>query len=173
MVASIVAGFFAVVAGFGAYSYAKWQETARERDDKVEALKAETLAGGETQARTLAMGALRKLTDDVVEQQLARRTVLTDEDRRFLRDIQRQYEEFANLPGEEAEQRAIRAEGHLRVGFMRHRLGEEKEAEQSFRQAVALYQQLVVDFPARPEFREELARSHNSLGSSCSRTRAG
>src|SRR5205807_9123320 len=115
----------------------------QERQKKDQALQAET------RARTLAMGALRKLTDDVVEQQLARRTVLTDEDRRFLRDIQRQYEAFADLPGEDAEQRAIRAEGHRRVGLMRRGLGELKEAEVSYRQALALYQPLAADFPTR------------------------
>src|SRR5262249_36569388 len=74
---------------------AEQEQTAREGDQKDGPLQAETRAReAETQARSLAMAALRKLTDDVVEQQLARRTVLTDEDRRFLRDIQRRYEEF-------------------------------------------------------------------------------
>jgi tetratricopeptide (TPR) repeat protein/tRNA A-37 threonylcarbamoyl transferase component Bud32 len=142
-----------------------------ERDKKDTALQAETKAReAETVARTLAMDALRKLTDRVVEQQLARRTILTEEDRRFLRDIQRQYEEFAKLPGEDAEQRAIRAEGHRRVAVMRHRLGEEREAEASYRQAVLLYQQLTAEFPSRPELRWELAASHNNLGNLLSDT---
>jgi serine/threonine-protein kinase len=134
------------------------RQTAHERDQKDKALQAET------QARTLAMNALRKLTDDVVEQQLARRSALTEEDRRFLRDIQRQYEEFAALPGEDVEQRAIRAEGNFRVGVMRLRLGEAKEAEASYQQAVALYQQLVTDFPGRSEFRRELGLAYGNLG---------
>ncbi len=134
------------------------RQTAHERDQKDKALQAET------HARGLAMTALRKLTDDVVEQQIARRGVLTDEDRRFLREIQRQYEEFAALPGDDVEQRAVRAEGNLRVGVMRLRLGEPTEAEASYERAVAQYQQLANDFPDRPEFRRDLALSHGNLG---------
>jgi serine/threonine-protein kinase len=135
------------------------RQTAQERDQKEAALLAET------RARTLAMGALRQLTDEVVEQQqLARRAQLTEEDRRFLRDIQRQYQEFAALPGDAADQRAIRAEGHFRVGLVRARLGELKEAEAAYREALGLYKQLAADLPGRPEFREHLARSHRNLG---------
>jgi serine/threonine-protein kinase len=161
LVAAGAALLVTAVLGLGLGLAALEQErrrTASERDQKEEPLRAET------RARTLAMNALRQLTDDVVQQQLARRAQLTDEDRRFLRDIQRQYEEFAALPGEDAEQRAIRAEGHLRVGLVRARLGEEKEAEAAYREALGLYQQLGADFPGRPEFLQNLASSHNNLG---------
>jgi serine/threonine-protein kinase len=176
--ALLVTALIALAIGFVAVEYER-RQTARERDEKDRALDqkdralqaesaalaAETKAReAETQARTLAMDALRKLTDDVVQQQLARRTMLNDEDRRFLRDIQQQYERFAALPGEEAEQRAVRAAGHLRVGLMRYRLGELKEGEGSYREAVGLYRPLAADFPDRPEFRQDLATSHNNLG---------
>ncbi len=118
----------------------------------------------EKHAREMVMGALRSLTDDVVENQLARRVKLTEEDREFLRNILSRYEAFAALPGDDAEQRDIRAEGLLRVGVIRYRLGEVKEAETAYADALAMYKQLVADFPMRPEFRQELARSHNDLG---------
>jgi serine/threonine-protein kinase len=161
LVAAGAALLVTAVVGLGLGLAAVEQErrhTANERDQKDEALRAET------RARTLAMQALRQLTDDVVEQQLARRAQLTDEDRRFLRDIQRQYEEFAALPGEDAEQRAIRAEGHFRVGLVRARLGEGQEAEAAYREALGLYQYLAADFPGRPEFRQDLAKTHGNLG---------
>ena len=47
---------------------------------------------------------------------------------------------------------------------MRHRLGELKEAETAYGDALALLKQLAADFPARPEFRRDLAESHNNLG---------
>jgi serine/threonine protein kinase/tetratricopeptide (TPR) repeat protein len=134
------------------------RQALTERDSKTRALQAET------KARVLAMDALRQLTRDVVQHQLARRTALTAEDRHFLRDIQRRYEEFAALPGDDAEQRAIRAEGHLHVASVRDGLGEEKEAEASVRMALALYQGLVAEFPAEADYRHWLARSHNLLG---------
>jgi serine/threonine-protein kinase len=161
LVSSAAALLVTAVVGLGLGLAALEQErrrTANERDHKEEALRAET------RARTLAMNALRKLTDDVVEQQLARRAQLTDEDRRFLRDIQRQYEEFAALPGEDAEQRAIRAEGHYRVGLVRARLGEGQEAEAAYREALGLYQHLAAEFPSRPKFRHDLAGCHGNLG---------
>ncbi len=134
------------------------RQTAQERDKKDMALQAET------QARTIAMGALRKLTDDMVEQQLAGQTVLTEENRRFLREIQQQYEEFAALPGEEAERRAVRAEGHVRVGHVQRRLGDEKNAEASFRLALASYQQLITEVPASAGIRYNLASTYWGLG---------
>ncbi|HMF17192.1 MAG TPA: serine/threonine-protein kinase [Gemmataceae bacterium] len=141
------------------------RQTAWERDQKDLALQAETRARkAEKHARTRAMNALRQLTDEVVQQQLARRATLTDEDRRFLRDIQRHYEEFAALPGDDAEQRAIRAEGHLQVASVREGLGEQKEAEASIQVALALYQGLVAEFPKKADYRHWLARSHNLLG---------
>ncbi len=143
--------------GLAAVEYER-RQTASERDRKDQALQAET------KARTLAMNALRNLTDDVVERQMASKLQLTDEDRRFLRGIQRQYEEFAALPGDDAEQRAIRAEGHYRVALVGQGLGDEKVAEGGYREAQGLYEQLSADFPTRPEFRRALARNHGNLG---------
>ena len=39
-----------------------------------------------------------------------------------------------------------------------------KEAEAAYSAALDLQKQLAADFPTRPEFRQELARSHNNLG---------
>jgi tetratricopeptide (TPR) repeat protein/tRNA A-37 threonylcarbamoyl transferase component Bud32 len=157
-VAMLSAALLLALLGGLAATELRRREVVWERDQKDEALQAKT------QAFTLTMNNLRKLTDRVVEHQIARRTVLTDDDRRFLREIQQQYEEFAKLPGEDVEQRAIRAEGHFRVALMRHRLGDESEAETSYRQALALYEQLTADFPMRPDFRRGLAQCHNDLG---------
>jgi serine/threonine protein kinase/tetratricopeptide (TPR) repeat protein len=163
----VTAVAFLVLLGFGIIGLVIGLiEVGQERDQKDQALQAETTARrAEKQARTLAMKALLQISDEVVQQQLARRTALTEEDRRFLRNIQRGFAEFAALPGEEADQRAIRALGHLHVAAVRAGLGEEKEAEASFREALALYGKLAADFPAEHEFRHELARSHNQLGS--------
>ena len=56
----------------------------------------------EAQARELAMEALASLTDDVVEQQLARQVQLTEEDRAVLRKVEKHYEAFAVLSGDDA-----------------------------------------------------------------------
>jgi serine/threonine-protein kinase len=137
-------------------------EQERVRTDR--ALKAESRAReAEKQARDRAMAALRAMTDEV-ENLMARGTTLTEENKEFLRKIIRHFESFAGLNSDDADSRSIRAEGSYRVGLMRYRLGELKEAETAFADALAIRKQLAADFPARPEFRRDLAASHNNLG---------
>jgi len=135
----------------------------RERDKKAEALIAETNAReAEQQARDRTFAALRAMADEFVENQMARDTYLTEENKAFLRTILRHFEGFAAITADDAESRAIRAEGHARVGRMRASLGELKEAEAASTDALALYRQLVADFPGRPEFRRHLAVVQNN-----------
>jgi serine/threonine protein kinase/tetratricopeptide (TPR) repeat protein len=172
--ASVVAGsailFCLVVGIMGTSAGLVW--AVRERDDKAKALIAETkereakekALDAEKQARDRAMAALRTLTDEIVENQMARGTKLTEENKEFLRKTIKQFESFAAIAADDVESRAIRAEGYLRVGRMRDRLGESKEAETAYAAARDLYKGLADDFPDRPEFRQGLARSHNNLG---------
>src|SRR5262249_60299386 len=90
--------------------------------------------------------------------------VLTQDDRAFLRGIIAQFDAFAALKGDDADSRAVRGEGRLRVGTMRYRLGELKEAKQDYDRAVSIYKGLAADFPSRPEFRQDLAKSLHNRG---------
>lgn len=149
-----------VVVLLAGLSVSLWQtkRVEQERDDKELALT------GEQKARELTMAALRDLTDDVVEYQLARGPQMSDENREFLRKIIKHFESFADFTANDAASRAIRAEGHSRVGIMRYRLGELDDAETAYSTAVDLQTQLAADFPTNPEFRQALAASHNGLG---------
>jgi tetratricopeptide (TPR) repeat protein len=143
------------------------QEAIIERDAKARALVAETKArAAERQARDKAMAALRAMTDEIVENQMARGRgqTLTEENKAFLRTILKQFEGFAAITADDAESRSIRAEGLYRVGRMRGRLGELKEAEAAFTNALAIHKQLAADFPNRTDFRQNLAHGHASLG---------
>jgi tetratricopeptide (TPR) repeat protein len=141
------------------------QQAREERDAKAVALAAEQKARqDETKVREQAFGVLRSMTDDVVERKFAQSTVLTEDDRAFLRSVIARFDAFAAIKGDDTESRAVRAEGRFLVGRMRVRLGELTEAEKDFDQALAIQKQLVADFPSRPEFRQELARSHNNRG---------
>ena len=42
--------------------------------------------------------------------------------------------------------------------------GKEEEAEEQYRKALAIREKLAADFPAVPDYRQDLAASHNSLG---------
>src|SRR5262249_32272399 len=111
-----------------------------ERDGKDAALIAEKQAReDENKARQQAFAALRSMTNDVVERKFAQGTALTEDDRAFLRDIIAQFDAFAKIKGDDVDSRSVRAEGRYRVGKIRYRLGEFKEAEQDFDQALSLY----------------------------------
>jgi serine/threonine protein kinase len=143
-----------------------WQMNVarQERDAKGLALDAETKARqDEAAARRRAFAALRSMTD-VFDKRFAQAVVLTDDDKAFIRGIIQQFDAFAAIQGDDADSRAIRAEGRARVGRMRNRLSEMKEAEQDFNAALDIHKQLAADFPARPEFRQELARTHLGRG---------
>jgi serine/threonine protein kinase/tetratricopeptide (TPR) repeat protein len=143
----------------------KEHEAVAERDAKDSAFKAERQArSDETQARKQAFAALRSMTADVIEQKFAQETVLTPDDRAFLRGVIAQFDAFAAIKGDDVDGRAMRAEGRYRIGSMRYRLGELKEAEQDSNEALIIRKQLVSDFPSRPDFREALVASHNLRG---------
>ena len=150
-----------------------------ERDAKAAALKAEEIARqqavlaaekekaarlAEKEARDRAMAALRVMTDELVERQLARSPTLTEENKEFLRKVIAQFEGFAAITANDADSRAIRGEGYFRVGLMRYRLGDLKEAEAAYRDALDIQKQLAADFPTRPDFRQQLARTYGNLG---------
>lgn len=158
--ALLVAGVVIVVVLIAGLSASLWQtwRAARERDDKQKALIAEQ------KARELTMAALRDLTDDMVENQMASAVQLTEENKAFLRKIITHFENFADLTADDAASRAIRAEGHARVGMMHYRLGELHDAETAYNTALHLLKQLVDEFPANPELREELASSYYNFG---------
>jgi hypothetical protein len=134
------------------------RQAKQERDLKAQALEAEQ------KARRHAFAAMRTVSEDVVGRKFAQGAVLTVDDRAFLRGVIAQFDAFAAIQGDDADSRAVRAEGRFRVGSMRYQLGELKEAEADYEQAVALRERLAVEFPARPEFRHDLAGSHTSRG---------
>jgi serine/threonine protein kinase/Tfp pilus assembly protein PilF len=108
--------------------------------------------------------ALNTTTDEVLQDLLERRVQLTDQHRAFLKKVLAYHAAFAAAAGDDPESRRGRADGAFRVGRIRFSLGDFKEAEEAYRDALALRQRLAADFPDRPEFRHDLAESHNYLG---------
>src|SRR5262245_9169201 len=134
------------------------KQAQAERDAKGLALAAEQ------KAREQAFAALRTMTAEVVERKFAQGTALTEDDRAFLRGVIAQFDAFAAIKAGDADSRAARAEGRFRVGTLRLHLVERKEAEQGYDQAGVIYRQLAADFPAKLQFRQNLATSHNNRG---------
>jgi serine/threonine protein kinase/tetratricopeptide (TPR) repeat protein len=116
-------------------------------------------------ARRQTRQALDTMTDEVVEDLMGQEGVqLTDKRRDFLKKVLEDYATFASAKANDPEGRRTWAQGYFRVGRIRHRLGDLKDAEAAYRDAVAQQEQLVADFPTRPEFQEDLANSHARLG---------
>src|SRR5262249_37737198 len=141
------------------------QQARAERDARDVALAAEQRAReDEAKARRQAFDALRTMTAEVVERKFAQAAVLTEDDRAFLRGVIAQFDAIAAIKGDDANSQAVRAEGRMRVGWMRYRLGELKEAEKDYDEALSIRKKLAADFPSRPDFRNDLAGSHTNRG---------
>jgi serine/threonine protein kinase len=142
-----------------------------ERQRKAEALaqvtaeqeKTREALATETAAKKQTVKALDTMTDDVVERLFAQQPVLGNEDKAFVRKVLGLYEAFTRQLGDTVEARALRAWGYLKVGTLRGRLGQYREAEAAERQARDLFSQLAAEFPAVPDYRWPLAQSHNNL----------
>ncbi len=117
-----------LLAGLGVSLWQMWRATEAESQANQN-LQAERRARqDEAKARQQAFDALRSMTAEVVERKFAQGAVLTEDDRAFLRGIIAQFDAFAAIKGDDADSRAVRAEGRFRVGAMRYSLGEHREA---------------------------------------------
>jgi tetratricopeptide (TPR) repeat protein len=148
------------------------QQAAKSAEAEAEARRqAEAVAESEAaarreaeQARQRSREALNTLTDEVVEQLLGKQVRLGEREKAFLHKVERMYEELAQSQGDSESARRDRAGGLLRLASIRQRLGELRDAETAYRQALALFKQLAADFPDEPRYRQFTAHSVNNLG---------
>jgi tetratricopeptide (TPR) repeat protein len=137
-----------------------WSEQRRTHEALVKA-DADRQAAERAQRRTRA--ALDAMSSQVIDGWLAKQTVLTADQRKFLEQALTQYEEFAADVGEDAATRAGAAGASRRVGDIRRRLGQLAEAEAALTNSVAGYRRLTEEFPAARDYAWELAFSYNNL----------
>jgi serine/threonine-protein kinase len=126
--------------------------------------RTEQARAAEAKRRQQAREALDELSSQIIDDWLAQQKELTPQHKQFLEKTLARYEEFAADTGQEEASRAGVAGAYLRVGNIRHKLGQMSEAETANRQAVNEFQRLTADYPAVIAFRQQLASSHNSLG---------
>jgi tetratricopeptide (TPR) repeat protein len=136
-----------------------WQAVNATRAEQ----KTKAALATETAAKKYTAKALDTLTDDVVETLFAQRPVLGDDEKAFLRKVLGLYEGFTRQLGDTAEARELRAWGYLKVGVLRGRLGQYREAEAADGQGLDLFAQLAAEFPDVPVYRFRLANTHNNL----------
>ena len=130
----------------------------QERRQKDAALE----AAGRRQQQ--ARAALDAMTSEIIGEWLAMQPALSLRQKEFLEAALRSYEEFAADTGQQEESRAGVAQACLRVGSIRQRLGQHKEAEAAWEQGRELYAALAADFPGVPAYRQALAEIHLRRG---------
>jgi serine/threonine protein kinase len=112
-----------------------------------------------------ARQAIETVASDTAIDQLTRQKELRPEQKDFLEKMIQYYAESTQEGGAATEQERLRqARAYHRMGRMSQVLGRSEDSENAYRRAVALGLQLTADFPTRPEYRQELALSHNTLG---------
>jgi tetratricopeptide (TPR) repeat protein len=86
------------------------------------------------------------------------------QEKTYLEKTLKRWQVFAQRKGEDERSRRIRAEGEFKVAVLRSRLGQIKEAIAGYLKGLNIQQKLVAEFPRVPEYRQDLAASHNNLG---------
>jgi eukaryotic-like serine/threonine-protein kinase len=148
---------------------AKRQEgiAVREAREKGKALHAEQAARkAEGVAREHALTALRAMTDEFIQGELARESRMSRKERSYLRNIIRQFDAFASFSADDAENESIRAEGRYRVGIIYAYLGEHREAEIELRTALDTWNRLVQQLPDKVEYARWQARAQYAMAGS-------
>ena len=138
-------------------------ETRREQAEAAEAL-AETRLGEARASRARAMATLRAMTGDDVEKLIGARKGLGPNERAYLEAIIVLWQDFAKAGGDTPEGRAAAGEGEFRVAVLRHKLGEGEAALAGYRRAVAIYEQLPIDFPGATDSRVRHGSCRGNLG---------
>src|SRR5262249_23178980 len=105
----------------------------------------------------LAWQAMDSLYTNVAAKWLNDEPGLSENERQFVEYLLRLYQEFGRLNGTNQAVLGETLKAYTRVGRVQRKLGNHKEAEQAFQQALALGQQLVFAFPAISEYRTTLA----------------
>jgi serine/threonine protein kinase/tetratricopeptide (TPR) repeat protein len=140
----------------------------------LRALAAEKRANAERddkeQARLQTRQALNTVTDEVMEDLLGRQTRLTDQHREFLKKLLGFHAALAAARADDLEGRVSKAQGFYRVGRIRFELGELKDAEEAFHEALAIQKQLAKEFPDRQDIRYDLMRTQRFLGTAFNAT---
>ncbi|HVJ82772.1 MAG TPA: serine/threonine-protein kinase, partial [Planctomycetia bacterium] len=140
-------------------------EADKARADEAEQRRiadAQTKKAEQAEADTLAD--YRASTDDAVEQLIGSKPSLGPQERAYLEKTLKRWQAFAARQGDDERSRAIRAEGHHRVGYLWQQLGRQDEAREAYMTARDLQQKLATDFPAEPRYRQGLAATRNNLG---------
>ena len=103
------------------------------------------------------------MVSGVTGHSLATQTIISEDQKKFLRNVLKYYQELLPEQGQDETARSRVARAAFRVGMIEERLGRKQEALAAFGQARELYASLSADFPKSPHYRVQLAWCHNNL----------
>jgi tetratricopeptide (TPR) repeat protein len=117
-----------------------------------------------------ARQAIETVASETAIEHLTRQQEMRPEQKEFLDKVIQYYAESTQEAAATEQERARQARAYFRVGGMNHILGRSQDSETAYRRAVALFQQLAVDFPKQPEHWRQLGRSYANLSSLLEKT---
>jgi serine/threonine protein kinase/tetratricopeptide (TPR) repeat protein len=159
--AALLVGLCAALAVLGLKNRELTAATARERQARTEAEAAQQAA---EQRFALAQGAVDQYLNRVTEDpDLKDKHGLHALRKRLLETAVPFYQQLAQQKPGDAKQEAARGLAYSRLAKVQWLLGETEAALAAYTQMQAVFARLAADFPAVPEYRSELARSHYNL----------
>lgn len=143
----------------------KQKEANDERSKAVAAAEAEMEQRKKAEkAEEDALEAYRATTDDAIAELIGSKTEFGPQEKKYLENTIERWKQFAERQGEDERSRAIRGEGHYRVGMLLEDLGDERGKTETER-AIEIQKKLVLDFPSNPKYQFHLVQSLTSMGS--------
>ena len=116
------------------------------------------------QARDLTRQALDAMTSTATGDALTTQKEISADQKKFLTEVLTYYQEFAGEKADDEQSRSRTAAAAFRVGAIESGLGRYEQAVAALKVARDGYATLASDFPAAPDYRYDLALSHNRLG---------
>jgi serine/threonine protein kinase len=104
------------------------------------------------------------VSDRMLQLMFRKQTRLGEQEKEMFRAVLSRYQNSSPDPGVSETSRAIAANSQLRMANMHALIGEPTPAKTCYRKAIELYGKLTEDYPARTEYRSELARTYFDLG---------
>src|SRR5262249_6111541 len=111
----------------------------------------------EKAAKAQTQEALDLTTDEVIQELLAQPAQLSPAQRQFLRPLQEHYERFIAEAEDTPAAREKAVKWHSNLARIRYLMDEMPEAMAGWNRAISLGEKLTADYPAEPQYREELA----------------
>ena len=140
---------------------AEAEQRRRADDARAQAVAAGKLAEERFQ---LAKDAVAKYLQDVTEDDDLKRADFNKLRKRLLQSAVPFYQKLVEQKSGEAKLEAARGNAYHRLALLRAEMGESEAAVADYERTRAIYTRLAADFPTVPEYRQELANSHNNLG---------